>query len=101
MANLRAIRTRIKSVENTRQITKSMKMVAAAKLRKTQNAFAALKRYAELSGYEKQLKNCPYEYESHRTDIHELFALAERMNPDARQSIWNALNMAGKLMEDY
>ena len=50
MANLRAIRSRIKSVENTRQITKSMKMVAAAKLRKTQNAFAALKRYAELSG---------------------------------------------------
>ena len=50
MANLRAIRSRIKSVENTRQITKSMKMVAAAKLRKTQNAFAALKSYAELSG---------------------------------------------------
>ena len=39
MANLRAIRTRIKSVENTRQITKSMKMVAAAKLRRTQEAF--------------------------------------------------------------
>ena len=50
MANLRAIRTRIKSVENTRQITKSMKMVAASKLRKTQGAFAALKEYAELSG---------------------------------------------------
>ena len=50
MANLRAIRSRIKSVENTRQITKSMKMVAAAKLRKTQNAFTALRRYAELSG---------------------------------------------------
>ena len=58
-------------------------------------------RYAELSGYEKQLKNCPYEYESHRTDIHELFALAEHMNPDARHSIWNALNTAGKLTEDY
>ena len=50
MANLRAIRSRIKSVENTRQITKSMKMVAAAKLRKTQKAFTALRRYAELSG---------------------------------------------------
>ena len=54
MANLRAIRSRIKSVENTRQITKSMKMVAAAKLRKTQNAFAALKSYAELSGCSEQ-----------------------------------------------
>ncbi|MCR5088123.1 MAG: ATP synthase F1 subunit gamma [Oscillospiraceae bacterium] len=50
MANLRAIRTRIKSVENTRQITKSMKMVAAAKLRKTQAAFASLRAYADKSG---------------------------------------------------
>ena len=49
MANLRAIRTRIKSVENTRQITKSMKMVAAAKLRRTQSAFTSLKAYAEKS----------------------------------------------------
>ena len=47
MANLRAIRTRIKSVENTRQITKSMKMVAAAKLRKTQASFADLRAYAD------------------------------------------------------
>ena len=43
MANLRAIRTRIKSVENTHQITKSMKMVAGAKLRRTQTAFASLR----------------------------------------------------------
>lgn len=50
MANLRAIRTRIKSVENTRQITKSMKMVAAAKLRRTQSAFASLRAYADRSG---------------------------------------------------
>ena len=50
MANLRAIRTRIKSVENTRQITKSMKMVAAAKLRRTQSAFASLRTYAEQCG---------------------------------------------------
>ena len=49
MANLRAIRTRIKSVENTRQITKSMKMVAAAKLRRTQTAFSALRDFAAQS----------------------------------------------------
>lgn len=46
MANLRAIRTRIKSVENTQQITKSMKMVAGAKLRRTQSAYASLRDYA-------------------------------------------------------
>ena len=50
MANLRAIRTRIKSVENTQQITKSMKMVAGAKLRRTQNAFASLRGYAARCG---------------------------------------------------
>ena len=50
MANLRAIRMRIKSVESTRQITKSMKMVAAAKLRKTQQAFGRLRDYADKSG---------------------------------------------------
>ena len=50
MTNLRAIRTRIKSVENTRQITKSMKMVAAAKLRRTQGAFATLRTFAEECG---------------------------------------------------
>jgi F-type H+-transporting ATPase subunit gamma len=50
MANLRAIRTRIKSVENTRQITKSMKMVAAAKLKRTQQAMNALRPYAAASG---------------------------------------------------
>ena len=46
MANLRAIRTRIRSVENTQQITKSMKMVAGAKLRRTQSAYASLRAYA-------------------------------------------------------
>lgn len=50
MANLRAIRTRIKSVESTRQITKSMKMVAAAKLRRTQGAFQALQVFSEACG---------------------------------------------------
>lgn len=49
MANLRAIRSRIKSVQNTQQITKSMKMVAAAKLRRTQSAFGSLRQFAETS----------------------------------------------------
>ena len=49
MANMRAIRTRIKSVESTRQITKSMKMVAASKLRRTQDSMAALRPFAETS----------------------------------------------------
>lgn len=49
MANMRAIRTRIKSVKNTEQITKAMKMVAVSKLRRTQNAMTAMRPFTEKS----------------------------------------------------
>ncbi len=49
MANMRAIRTRIKSVKNTEQITKAMKMVAVSKLRRTQNSMQAMRPFAEKS----------------------------------------------------
>ncbi|MDA3820768.1 MAG: ATP synthase F1 subunit gamma [Candidatus Delongbacteria bacterium] len=47
MANLKDIRSRIKSVKSTRQITSAMKMVSAAKLRKAQNRVEQLRPYAE------------------------------------------------------
>jgi len=46
MASTRDIRRRIKSVKSTQQITKAMKMVAAAKLRKAQEAVVAARPYA-------------------------------------------------------
>jgi len=46
MANLKEIRTRIDSVKNTQQITRAMKMVSAAKLRKAQHAIQNLRPYA-------------------------------------------------------
>ncbi len=46
MANLKAIRKRINSVKSTQQITKAMKMVAAAKLRKAQDALLNGRPYA-------------------------------------------------------
>jgi F-type H+-transporting ATPase subunit gamma len=46
MATLREIRTRISSVRSTQQITKAMKMVAAAKLRKAQENIEAIRPYA-------------------------------------------------------
>jgi len=46
MANLKAIRIRLSSVKSTRQITSAMKMVAAAKLRKAQDAIVQLRPYA-------------------------------------------------------
>jgi F-type H+-transporting ATPase subunit gamma len=47
MATLKAIRKRIGSVRNTQQITKAMKMVSAAKLRRAQDAAVAARPYAE------------------------------------------------------
>ncbi|MTI80599.1 MAG: F0F1 ATP synthase subunit gamma [Firmicutes bacterium] len=46
MANARDIRRRIKSVKSTQQITKAMKMVAAAKMRRAQEAVSAARPYA-------------------------------------------------------
>jgi F-type H+-transporting ATPase subunit gamma len=47
MATLKAIRKRIGSIRNTQQITKAMKMVAAAKLRRAQDAVLRARPYSE------------------------------------------------------
>jgi F-type H+-transporting ATPase subunit gamma len=47
MAGSKEIRTKIKSVENTRKITRAMEMVAAAKMRKAQERMRAARPYAE------------------------------------------------------
>lgn len=46
MPNLKEVRTRIASVKSTQQITSAMKMVAASKLRRAQNAIIQLRPYA-------------------------------------------------------
>src|SRR6185436_18121598 len=46
MSTLRVLRRRIKSVQNTQQITKAMEMVAAAKLRRAQGRALAARPYA-------------------------------------------------------
>ena len=48
MANILDIRRRIRSVVNTRQITKAMKTVSAAKLRRAQEAALAARPYAQM-----------------------------------------------------
>jgi len=47
MANLRQIRRRIKSVENTAKITRAMEMIAASKMRRAQQRVLASRPYAE------------------------------------------------------
>lgn len=46
MPNLKEVRNRIASVKSTQQITSAMKMVAASKLRKAQNAILAMRPFA-------------------------------------------------------
>ena len=46
MAGLQDIRRRIRSVKNTQQVTKAMKMISAVKLRKSQERLVALRPYA-------------------------------------------------------
>ena len=45
-ANLKEVRDRIESVKNTQQITKAMKMVSAAKLRRAQEAITRMRPYS-------------------------------------------------------
>lgn len=47
MASLKEIRTRIASVNSTKQVTSAMKLVSAAKLRKAQDAILKIRPYAE------------------------------------------------------
>jgi tRNA(Ile)-lysidine synthase TilS/MesJ len=61
---------------------------------------ADIKAYAEYQGYQKQKKSCPYETSSSRSDIKQLYADIERMNPEARYSIWRALETSNKLIEE-
>ncbi|SLN13592.1 F0F1 ATP synthase subunit gamma [Oceanibacterium hippocampi] len=50
MANLKALKVRINSVKSTQKITKAMKMVAASKLRRAQEAAERGRPYAEMMG---------------------------------------------------
>ena len=62
---------------------------------------ADIRRYAELSGYQKLVKLCPHEHDTNRTAIADLYNRIEQINPEARYSIWRALEQEGKLTEEY
>ena len=71
MANLRDIRNRIESIKNTRQITRAMKMVAAAKLRKAQN------RIIETRPYASKMKEIIARLVNNASDEHDLLRTPE------------------------
>ena len=47
---------------------------------------------AKVHEYRKQVKNCPYETDSHRSDMKEVLHQLEKMNPEARYSLWSSMN---------
>lgn len=55
--------------------------------------------YAQASHFQPLVKRCPHEHATQRTRSRLLFHEFEQMNPEARYSIWNALEAAGKLTE--
>lgn len=58
-----------------------------------------IRTYAQEQNYRKQQKLCPYERATNRTAVSELFSRMQALNPEARYSMWNALEAAGKLTE--
>ncbi|MBD8001071.1 MULTISPECIES: tRNA 2-thiocytidine biosynthesis TtcA family protein [Bacteroidaceae] len=58
---------------------------------------ADLVELAALRGYRKQIKNCPYEKDSHRSSMKDVLRRLEEMNPEARYSLWGAM---GNVQED-
>ena len=52
---------------------------------------ADLQELAEIRNYRKQVKNCPYETQSNRTDMKGVLKQLETLNPEARYSLWGSM----------
>lgn len=57
-----------------------------------------IKELESIRQYKKQHKNCPYEKESNRDDVKKLMAEMERIAPEMRSSMWNAMT---NIQTDY
>ncbi len=54
---------------------------------------------AERHGYRRQVKNCPYETQSSRSDMKEILHRIEALNPEARYSMWSSMgNVQNELL---
>lgn len=85
MASLKELRTRIKSVISTRQITSAMKMVAAARLRRAQDAIIRIRPYANklqeiLSDVAGDFELCQENALSHKREIKKVLLVAVSSN---------------------
>ena len=51
-----------------------------------------LEKMARIRDYQKQLKACPYEKESNRSQMKRILRELEHLNPEARYSLWGSMN---------
>ncbi len=62
---------------------------------------ADLVEMARIRGYHKQIKNCPYESQSNRSDMKKVLKDLEKLNPEARYSLWGSMtNIQKELLPD-
>ncbi|MBP6610218.1 MAG: tRNA 2-thiocytidine biosynthesis protein TtcA [Paludibacter sp.] len=57
-----------------------------------------MKELERIENYQQQIKNCPYEKDSSRSDAKKLISDLEKWNPDIRQSLWAAMQ---NVKQDY
>lgn len=57
---------------------------------------ADIRTHAEAEGFHKQKTPCPYEEETRRASMNEVFHTLERLNPEARYSLWHAIMGKGQ-----
>lgn len=55
-----------------------------------------LEEMSKLRNFRKQIKNCPYEKESNRTDMKDVLQKLESLNPEARYSLWGSMTNVQK-----
>ena len=62
---------------------------------------ADLEKMAQIRNFKKQIKNCPYETQSNRTDMKGILKQLEALNPEARYSLWGSMtNVQEELLPD-
>jgi F-type H+-transporting ATPase subunit gamma len=105
MANLKEVRNRIASVNSTQQITKAMKMVSAAKLKRATNAIIQLRPYATklkdmLANLSASIEDGASPFLQEREPVRVLIVVVSSNRGLAGAFNTNAIKMANNLIAD-
>jgi F-type H+-transporting ATPase subunit gamma len=105
MANLKEVRNRIASVNSTQQITKAMKMVSAAKLKRATNAIVQLRPYATklkemLANLSASIEDGASPFLQEREPVRVLIVVVSSNRGLAGAFNANAIKMANNLIAD-